>query len=301
MQMLLGTMLGDGNLDIRNKNPKYTSRHGHNQHSYNCHKYQVLSAFARKPPKLVRNYGYGKRSSLWFTLTSPTFWPIASLCLRAGKKRVTQEWLNKLTWEAVAWWYMDDGSLQLRTAIFNPQGFTQSEVQMLANWLTTHGVSAKASRVRSRHDPSCYYWIVYLTVASTRALVERIRPFVFPEMAYKIALPERLTLHCYWCQKPFEPSWHGQRAYHAADPNIKYCCGRQPCRKRRHKYHNQVLMSKPGKRESKNAKQRTRYASDPSRRKYECEKAARLRAANPERYRAYKRAWRASRKSNSSA
>jgi len=298
--MMLGSMLGDGYLRNTGKHSAFTSRHGWKQHAYNCRKFQVLSEFVRTPPRKVKNYGYGEWSSLWQTRQSEALQDIASLCLRDGKKRVTSEWLDRMTWEAVAWWYMDDGSLQLRTAVFNTQGFTSAEVKLLANWLTVRGVDAKAARITSRHNPTASYWIVRLSVDSTRTLAALIRPYVFPEMTYKLDLPAKAeALTCHWCSKAFVPATNGQRVYGTGEQ--KPCCRSSTCKAERHKELNETLMAKPGKRGEKNAKQREGYATDlDTRRKYEREKAARLYAKNREKRLAYKRAWRASKKSISS-
>jgi hypothetical protein len=282
VQMLLGTMLGDGNMDCRNRNPKYVSRHGYCQHEYNTAKYRVLSAFASRPPEKVKNYGYGEWSSLWYTRTFPEFHPIASLCLHEGKKRVTQSWLDELTWEGIAWWYQDDGGLCGRMARFNTQGFPEAEVSLLASWLTRYGVEAKAAPIKSRRGEKCY-WVVQLTTASTYLLAEKVHPWIVSSMLYKIDLEQRAeVLTCHWCGIDFSPRNH-QAIY--GGTKVRPCCGSEVCLRSRGRESAQKHYADPDNRAARNARKRTAYASDleASRAKAR-EIAAAQRIINPQSY-----------------
>lgn len=291
-QMTLGTMLGDAHMrppKTLRGNPSYASRHGWKRHKYNCRKYDLLREFTGRKPSRQKNSGYGKWLSVFVTWNCPAFWPIASLCLHGGRKRVTRARLSSLTWEGIAWWYMDDGSLQGRGAVFNTQGFTKAEVELLAAYLTENGVAAKVAQQCSRHDPSRCYWVVKLTVEATYQLVDRIRPYVFPEMAYKIDLPPRNeTVVCYWCGNDFRPPVNSGWVYAAGEAE-RPCCRRPACRRARHRKAGAAYMEKPGAREAKNAKSRDRYAANLERERERCRRKARaLRAADPERVRTVK-------------
>lgn len=233
-QMLLGTMLGDAHMSVRNKNPSYTSKHGFKQHEYNLAKYRVLSEFVRTPPKKAKNGGYGEWSSVWQTLTAPALWPIAFLCLHDGKKLVTQEWLDQLTWEGVAWWYQDDGSLSKnRSMSFHTQGFSKEEVELLASWLTQNGIPAQPASKKSRHNTEHLYWVIDLGVDAAYMLAEKIRPFIVPTMQYKIALPERNTMIvCTVCGEEFTAPPNHHAKY---DPTANAICDSKTCKLQRHR------------------------------------------------------------------
>lgn len=280
-------MLGDGSMSDTNKNPVYRSQHSYKQHAYNCHKYLVLSEFVRTKPKKFRNYGFGKWRSCWQTTTQPALSPIASLCLRDGKKYVTQAWLNRLTWEGVAWWYQDDGGLVGKTAIFNTHGFTEREVRLLARWLTRNGVPAAATPQKSRRREGAFYWIIHLSTSATRLLAVKIRPYLVPEMAYKATLPTRTErLICHWCQRPFSPR-PTQAIYKTG--KLRPCCGRAACERRRKRAGITLFYSKPGRREARRAAQLALYYADHERnKKKHKQRAAASRRANPERHRAAK-------------
>jgi hypothetical protein len=201
--MLLGTMLGDGYMDASRKNPRYRGQHGFKQHEYNCRKYQVLSEFVQTPPKKVRNSGFGEWSSYWMTRQSEALRPIASLCLRDGKKFVTREWLDLLTWEGVAWWFMDDGTKSGSRFILCTHGFSELEVVVIRDWFLSRNLDANLNLIAKR-GKSGTYPIIRFTNAASRQLADLIRPYVFPEMAYKISLPTYTSeVTCYWCKTIF--------------------------------------------------------------------------------------------------
>lgn len=287
-QMMLGTMLGDANMVIPKTtrgNPTYRSQHGWVQHAYNCHKSQTLSAFVRKLPQKKPNGGFGKWLSVFRTLSCPAFWPIASLCLDdRGKKRVTQEWLDRLNWEGVAWWYQDDGSLQLRNtaAVFHTEGFSKEECELLAGWFTSRGLGAHAHPIKSRRRKGTTYYSVHLTVDATEVLMRHIRPYVHVSMMYKTELRPQLKLVCPYCGKPVP-------GRHYSTPR-KLTCGRKKCIKAYRDAAKAKYADAPGNREKRNACMRASYAA--SGQAGRCAAARRAKAwrdANPEAVRAIKR------------
>lgn len=259
--MLLGTMLGDGSMSTKNQYPRYRSRHGWKQHEYNLKKYTLLSAFVRTPPKKQKNGGFGEWSNVWATLTSPEFSPIASLCLRGGRKFVTTDWLNHLTWEGVAWWFMDDGSRCGRNLMLCTHGFSEPEVRTIRDWFVARNLDARIGMVRSRRNPEKTWPVLRFNIESSHRFADLVRPHVLSEMSYKLALPPRLTsITCAWCGQTFEPArgWSPASAMNTDRP----CCASPACRKSRRKAHTDRYVNKPGNREQINQKQQDRYYAD---------------------------------------
>lgn len=263
VQMLLGTMLGDGYMSTRKTrqgNPRYESRHGYVQHDYNTAKYRVLQEFVNNPPEKKKNGGYGDFSSYFATRNCPELHPIAALCLHRGKKRVTRTWLDQMTCEAISWWHMDDGTLQSNAIQFNTQGFTKRECTLLASWLRRMGFQAWVKPSKSRHNPDFKYHVVTLSVDATYKLMPLIRPFAVPSMVYKFNLPSRQSeAVCPFCQKTFKLKIN-QAKYE--DTKTTPCCGSAACKRKRHKQNNEQLMANPEKREAKNTQSRERYYAD---------------------------------------
>jgi len=282
-------MLGDGHMTTTKTikgNPGYRSNHGWVQNDYNTAKYQVLQEFSNRPPVKVKNGGYGEWSSRWQTRNCPELHPIASLCLHQGQKHVTQTWLDQMTWEAVAWWYMDDGSRQGSAMAFNTQGFSQTEVELLASWLTQRGIEARSIPVQSRHKPEKQYHIIKTTVEATYPLIEHIRPWIVPAMQYKIALPERhTTLVCHYCEQEFStPPGYGRY-----EIPTKPCCQGRDCLLARSHENTAKYRAKPGQREINNQRNRNRYAAGGVETREKCAAyASQYRQANPEKIKAIK-------------
>lgn len=279
-QMMLGTMLGDGHMwrpKTSGGNPNYTSRHGWVQHAYNCHKSQMLLEFVHILPRKEKNGGFGKWSSVFHTLNCPAFWPIVSLCLdRQGRKRVTQAWLDRLGWEGVAWWYQDDGSLQLRNtaAVFHTEGFSREECELLASWFTSRGLGAHAHPIKSRRRKGVVYYSINLTVAATEVLMQRIRPYVHRSMRYKTELCPQVQLSCPHCGKPVEGRHYSNR------PTLT--CGRAACVMASRDAAKKKYAAVPKNKEKKNAALRAAYAaSGVAGRRAAARKAKAWRDANP--------------------
>jgi hypothetical protein len=150
----------------------------------------------------MKNGGYGRWLSRWTTLTTEALCPIASLCLRNGKKVVTQAWLDQLTWEGIAWWYQDEGGLSGNTVVFNTHGFTIDEVELLKHWLESHGLVARKYLVTTKAGRQLP--ILRLPPSSSYDLILHLLPYIHSSMQYKTLLrPRRRELVCGGCQRMF--------------------------------------------------------------------------------------------------
>ena len=200
MQLILGTMLGDASMVFLTQHPRYRCNHGSKQTEYVLHKAKILQNYVNTPPALCENLGYGKESCVFSTLTTPILEFIRKLCYSEEDskytKTVTIEWLNKLTWEGIAYWYMDDGSLFTKAngLILHTQGFTQEQVELIARWLTEKGVTAKSQRVRRKQK---VYHIVRLSKESAVTFLNYTRPYMIPSLAYKFTM---VLKECSICQ-----------------------------------------------------------------------------------------------------
>lgn len=110
-QLVLGTLLGDGCLV--NVKGAVTRRftlvisHCKKQFEYIKHKRDALCV---ENNLRIEKSGYG---SVRYRLnySNPALAEVAKIVLTDGKKTVTKEWLSQLTWEGIAYWFMDDGCL----------------------------------------------------------------------------------------------------------------------------------------------------------------------------------------------
>jgi len=290
-QLLLGTLLGDGSMSFDNRNAIYRARHGAVQQAYCEAKYQVLKDYVQTPAKIVPNYGWGKESCVFSTVTTPALNFIRELCYRPGPvsetgrpswvKFVNPMWLARLTWEGLAYWYMDDGNLSHSSANtwvanFSTHGFTRNQVELLALTLTRRGVYAKAHKVRKKDK---VYWMIHLTVDSTRMFLRHIKPFVHPSMMYKVQWFQSTTC-CMYCKDLIENA----RIVLTTD---RPCCEKQECQHQRDLDRSRRWLSKPENRQKNNERAKAaRNANLPAHRARARELRL-IREADPE----YKAKW----------
>jgi uracil-DNA glycosylase family 4 len=97
----------------------------------------------------------------------------------SGRRRLYPEALDFLGAVGLAWWYMDDGSIQAgdETAVFYTQRYPESDRRNLVTWLGS--VFGKAY--------SCSDGTTRLSKPASKKLFEQIAPYVFPKQRCKLA------------------------------------------------------------------------------------------------------------------
>ena len=231
--MVVGTLLGDASMWMLSRYPRYRAAHGLPQKDYCAAKETLLREFIRTPMKVYPNGGHGAFTARFDTLTSPEFLFVRRLCYRPDattgklKKTVTPEWVDQLTWEAVAWWFMDDGCRQENALMISTHSFKKEEVELLADWLTLHGCPAYAHKTRK--GPTKTYYLLKITTESAATFKENVDPFILPMMRYKLetAGPRGETLSCTFCGKEFAGNGR-QNGGQGKTP----CCRRPTCKKK---------------------------------------------------------------------
>lgn len=110
-----------------------------------------------------------------------------------GKKTVTDSVVEKLNWEAIAFWYMDDGCLSNRDRVhspfirFNSHGFSYEENCLLSRCLEDKfGVKNTIGTERKNGKE---FHLIRVSMKSVTHLLENITPYMCKSMAYK-TLPE---------------------------------------------------------------------------------------------------------------
>lgn len=150
--MILGCLLGDSCLYEQsgtNKGLGLRFCHSIKQLGYLKHKHALFNGRASKLSDVPLNNFGSKRKAFTFTST-PCLTEYKNLCITSGTKTVSQEWCNKLTLEAISYWYEDDGCLVVlneRTSnsllSFHTQSFTECEVDLLRSRLKQFGLSTR--------------------------------------------------------------------------------------------------------------------------------------------------------------
>ena len=186
-EVLVGLMLGDAHLETQNGGRTYRLKieQSERHKAYVMHLYRLFSEWVRTPPqpKVVRSGGH-ESTNWWFqTLSHGAFRFYAHQFYREGRKIVPpliHRWLSS---RALAYWFMDDGSLkskQSKGVIFNTQGFTRKEVERLCQVLEEK-FSLKAGLRKQREG-----YQIYISGNSHETFKKLVEPYMIPEMLYKL-------------------------------------------------------------------------------------------------------------------
>lgn len=188
---LLGSLLGDGMLCRKGHRASFRAGHCIAQLPYLQYKQSLLDGlhFHIRKACLPRQSWEGRIvQSTPFSVgeTSPHtgIAQIADLTYPRGQKTITAAWLSEVDELGLALWYLDDGTLAHRrgmSARFSTHSRSLNEVILLKEWLRSRfGLNAVMDEVRPQQ------YCLRLNKESTYRLAELIRPFVIPEMQYKL-------------------------------------------------------------------------------------------------------------------
>jgi energy-coupling factor transporter transmembrane protein EcfT len=201
--LLVGTLLGNGNLQTTDKGQtwRYRVLHGTQCKDYVYHKYNVLSCLnlVTAPPrcskvydtrtkKFYERYYFNTRFTESLCFFGNLFYKVG---VETGsyKKIVPVNIKKFLTPQAVAYWYMDDGSLKwlgrsngMRLCT---DSFSLEEVNRLRSvLLDLYGLETGLNRL-TKNQGVCYR----ISIGETASRVFRavVSPYILPCMLYKVS------------------------------------------------------------------------------------------------------------------
>jgi len=183
-QMILGSLLGDLSISYKNKqNARLVLVHCFKQKELFMKKVEILgefmgsykeceSAIDSRTNKSYKGFRGNSKSHSVFT----SFY---NLLYINGIKTVTKEYLNKITHPiALAYWFMDDGSVSGTIAT---NCFTLQEVTLLQEWL-----QEKWDIYTTIHNIAKSQYVLYIPVKSRFQFETIIFPYIIPSMYYKL-------------------------------------------------------------------------------------------------------------------
>lgn len=189
-EILVGTLLGDATMRLRNGKPDYAIKfeQGIKQESYINHLFTIFEPFCGSSPA-VRWIDTDKtRQSIYFkTYTHPCFiyYFNSFYDINPGlTKKVPTNIHKMLTPRALAYWFMDDGSYDSKGSscsyLLNTQGFQKSESQILMDVLENKfNLKGKIHKDKSS-------WRIYLYRKSTPLFERLVSPYVLASFKYKL-------------------------------------------------------------------------------------------------------------------
>jgi uracil-DNA glycosylase family 4 len=194
MDVVCGSLLGDAHLSSRSSHLAFT--HSAKQAAYALFKATLLEELRPRTAYLMVAAVVGGERA-YPVVQVRTVADRALAILRRdfyeARKRVPEWMAERLNERMLAFWFMDDGYLRVRSgrrplAEIAANGFSEEDRAILVQGLGRLGIVAKSNRAR-----------IHFGVESTEALSKAIAPFVPPSMRYKVH-PEIAS------RIPFDPS-----------------------------------------------------------------------------------------------
>lgn len=188
--IIIGSVLGDGFLQkTGSRNARIRFEQGERQKDYLIWKgSQFPRLFQGKPSYLQRihpitkkQYGYWR----WQSSASPEIGKWRDIFYAEGKKKVPENISELLTDPiALAVWYMDDGYFYKRdkSGCVYLGRISKEEAELLRNSLDENfGLKSKI------YDKKNKGLVLFFGVEQTKKLHDMIRPFIIPNMEYKLS------------------------------------------------------------------------------------------------------------------
>jgi hypothetical protein len=194
--LLIGSLLGDGNMQTYSKGNtwRYRAIHGSKHVDYILYKYKILKDLCGSMPKesftfdFRTNKVYSRYS--FNTLTNPSLRLFANMFYKFDNK--TQKWVKIipikiglfLTPCALAFFYMDDGLLKwkghTKAARLCTDNFAYEDVKRLQSVLMSkYKISTTLSKSRKGHR-------IEINQQNALLFYEMIKPYMHSSMTYKI-------------------------------------------------------------------------------------------------------------------
>lgn len=194
-EVLVGILLGDAHLETRNHGRTYRLKIEQSaaHRVYVEHLYRLFEDWVLTPPQPRQRVSQGHAGvNYWFqTVSHSAFRFYAHQFYREGRKCVPRLIHRWLTPRGLAYWFMDNGSLEWkdsRAVLLNTQGFEHGDVERLRQALA----QKFELEVTLRRQQEGYQ--IMIPGRSLERFVELIAPFLLPEMAYKLPRAGRTPL-----------------------------------------------------------------------------------------------------------
>lgn len=198
--IILGSLLGDGSLQVQNKyrHARFQMRHSVQQAEYFYWKVSALKEIAgSKSVQYQKKDGYSTRNKLRFgSRALPALTDLYQLTYTRRVLRIRRKWLNQMTALSLTIWWCDDGSLisNSRKGVFCTDSFEKNAVKILARYFDkVWGVKTIVAPVgQKRNGRYRQYWRLW--IRSTSELQKFLR-IILPQISVASMLPKVLLLY----------------------------------------------------------------------------------------------------------
>ena len=190
--ILIGACIGDGYLwkDPNSKSVSLVLKHSINQKEYLLHKVNMLRSILGGSENKIVEFNNSGYLGIRLSKSSKYFRIIRKWLYKNNKKSITKILLNKLTPQAIAIWWMDDGSM------YKKLNKTTKKIKGLEGILSTY-TSLQENQIivdffKEKYDiefnivKSKQSYRLRLNTTNCKKLAELIKPYIIESMSYKI-------------------------------------------------------------------------------------------------------------------
>ena len=184
-EILIGVLLGDASISLKDGKPVYSVKFEQAivNKEYIHHLYSIFEPFAGQIPLEYKD------KSIWFRTYRHVCFKYYYDTFYFGvnnKKKVPKNIAKLLTARSLAYWYMDDGSMD-QVAVdryvqicLHTQGFDLSDNELLRDALKEKfGIKASVHRDKT-------YYKLYITAESMLVFVDLVKPYILFCFEYKL-------------------------------------------------------------------------------------------------------------------
>lgn len=137
-EVSVGCILGDSSIIKRGKQPYLKFEQGYKHKEYLYHLYSIFKLYCSSEPKIRYNKNGTIKSYYFRTVAHTAFLELHNQFIVNTKKTVCDNTVKlHLSARGLAYWIMDDGSLQTnkKAITSHTQGFSKTEISILSNEL----------------------------------------------------------------------------------------------------------------------------------------------------------------------
>jgi hypothetical protein len=181
-EVLIGTILGDGYLELNGNNCRLQVLHSYKQKKYVDWKWLVFTGFVKSKPRIIGENCYRFRS-----VNSPIFTAYHSIFYPDGRTKIVPRIIKTLLGHplALAILYMDDGKRRpdCRGFFLDTMAFGVKGQNRLINAIESN---FGFRNLKLHWNGDGYH--IYFPAENADRFVKLIKPYIIPSMRYKLPL-----------------------------------------------------------------------------------------------------------------
>jgi len=183
--VLIGTLLGDGNLARRGRYCRLFIKHSANQRELIEWKYNVFKNIVLMPLNYFAQKVSGKEYKFiqFVTLTHPTFNEYSKIFYRDSRKIIPND-IDKIFYHPLSLTVllMDDGASDTFGMTLQTHSFKKNEVKLLSEAIK------KNFRIITSLRKNKGKWIIYFPKKEIKKLYRVVRKYLLPSLKYKFPI-----------------------------------------------------------------------------------------------------------------